>query len=171
MTRKIPQGDNVLRAVCDSCGYIQYENPRVIVGCLPEWEDQILLCKRAIEPRLGYWTLPAGFLENGESTQEGALRETMEETNISATIIEPYSLIDIPYINQVYLLFRAQMDNINFSPTTESSEVSLFSEKSIPWDTIAFAAIKKTLRHYFDDRKNGLYSFHVETLEISTRKK
>ena len=113
-TLKIPHGDNLPRAICDSCGFIQYENPRVIVGCIPEWEDKILLCRRAIEPRLGFWTLPAGFLENNETTQEGALRETREEANASATIIDAFSLIDIPHINQIYLLYRAKLDNNNF---------------------------------------------------------
>lgn len=167
-TLKIPHGDNLPRSICDSCGFIQYENPRVIVGCIPEWEDKVLLCKRAIEPRLGFWTLPAGFLENNETTQEGALRETKEESNASATIIDAFSLIDIPHINQVYLLYRAKLNNANFSATFESSEVALFDEASIPWDDIAFAAIKKSLNRYFIDRRNGNFSLHVETINVST---
>ncbi len=169
-TVKIPPGDNLPRAICDSCGFIQYENPRVIVGCIPEWQDKILLCRRAIQPRLGFWTLPAGFLENNETTQEGALRETKEEANASATIIDVFSLIDIPHINQVYLLYRAKLKDENFSATFESSEVALFDEASIPWDDIAFAAIKKSLKRYFNDRRNGTFSLHAETINVSTLK-
>ena len=168
---KIPHGDNLPRAVCESCGFIQYENPRVIVGCIAEWEDKILLCKRAIEPRLGYWTLPAGFLENNETSQEGALRETLEEANARATIIAPFSLIDIPHINQIYLLYRAQLANASFSTTFESSEVALFNETTLPWDEIAFAAIKKSLEHYFDDKRKDIFTLHVETINVSTQKK
>ena len=138
------------------------------MGCIPEWGDKVLLCERAIEPRLGFWTLPAGFLENNETTQEGALRETKEESNASATIIDAFSLIDIPHINQVYLLYRAKLNNANFSATFESSEVALFDEASIPWDDIAFAAIKKSLNRYFIDRRNGTFSLHVETINVST---
>ncbi|MDA0238082.1 MAG: NUDIX hydrolase [Proteobacteria bacterium] len=168
---KIPHRDNLPRAVCESCGFIQYENPRVIVGCIPEWEDKILLCKRAIEPRLGYWTLPAGFLENNETSQEGALRETLEEANAEATIIDAFSLIDIPHINQIYLLYRAQLTNANFSSTFESSEVALFDETTLPWNEIAFAAIKKSLERYFDDKRKNIFSLHVETINVSTQKK
>ena len=168
---KIPHGDNLPRALCEVCGYIQYENPRVIVGCIPEWKDKILLCKRAIEPRLGYWTLPAGFLENNETTQEGALRETLEEANAEAAVIEAFSLIDIPHINQIYLLYRAQLANASFSPTFESSEVALFDEATLPWDQIAFAAIKQSLERYFDNKRNGSFSLHVETINISAHKK
>ena len=168
---KIPHGDNLPRAVCEGCGFIQYENPRVIVGCIAEWEDKILLCKRAIEPRLGYWTLPAGFLENNETSQEGALRETLEEANAKATIIDAFSLIDIPHINQIYLLYRAQLANASFSTTFESSEVGLFDETTLPWDEIAFAAIKKSLERYFDDKRKGIFSLHVETINASTQNK
>ena len=150
---KIPHGDNLPRAVCEGCGFIQYENPRVIVGCIAEWEDKILLCKRAIEPRLGYWTLPAGFLENNETSQA------------------PFSLIDIPHINQIYLLYRAQLANASFSTTFESSEVALFNETTLPWDEIAFAAIKKSLEHYFDDKRKDIFTLHVETISVSTQKK
>ena len=170
-TLKIPHGDNLPRVVCENCGFIQYENPRVIVGCIPEWKDQILLCKRAIEPRLGFWTLPAGFLENNETTQEGALRETKEEANASATIIDVFSLIDIPHINQVYLLYRAKLEDANFSATFESSDVALFDESSIPWDDIAFAAIKKSLKRYFSDKRSGTFSLHAEPINVSTLKK
>ena len=138
------------------------------MGCIPEWEDKVLLCKRAIGPRLGFWTLPAGFLENNETTQEGALRETEEEANASAVIIDAFSLIDIPHINQVYLLYRAKLKNANFSATFESSEVALFDEASIPWDDIAFAAIKQSLNQYFIDRRSGTFSLHVETINVST---
>lgn len=167
ITIKVPDGDNLPRATCESCNFIQYENPRVIVGCIPEWENKVLLCRRAIEPRLGFWTLPAGFLENNETTQQGALRETKEETNASATIIDAFSLIDIPHINQIYLLYRAKLNDDNFSPTAESSEVALFEEASIPWDDIAFAAIKRSLKQYYKSKHEGSFDLYTETIDIT----
>jgi len=168
---EIPTGDNLPRAVCGTCNHIHYENPRIIVGCIPEWENKILLCKRAIEPRLGFWTLPAGFMENNETTQEGALRETFEESLAKATIIEPFSLIDIPHINQVYLLYRAKLNDESYGTTAESSEVTLMNEQSIPWDQIAFKAIRRSLELYFEDARRNTFDFHVETIRISTHQR
>jgi ADP-ribose pyrophosphatase YjhB (NUDIX family) len=155
VTQKIPEGDNRLRYVCESCAEIHYQNPRVIAGILPIYNNQILLCKRSIEPRIGYWTLPAGFLENGESTLEGALRECAEES--LATVINPelYAIFDIPQIHQVYIFYRAELEAPVFGPTSESSEVALFSKDDIPWDKLAFPMVEVTLDHYLEDRKTG----------------
>lgn len=166
----IPDGDHLPRAVCSSCGYIHYENPKLIVGCIPEWKNKILLCKRAIEPRFGLWTLPAGFMENRETTAAGAARETLEEANANVHDLEAFTLYDIPHISQVYLMFRAKLTAPEYSVSPESSEVQLFDEENIPWDEIAFAAIKQTLRQYFEDRAKGKFSFHVGTIEAPARK-
>ena len=163
--QRIPSGDNLPRAVCDQCDSIHYENPRLIVGCIPEWEDKILLCKRAIEPRIGMWTVPAGFMENGETTAAGALRETLEEANARVDIVAPYALYNIPHINQVYLLFRAKLLDLDFSPGLESLEVELFTADDVPWRELAFATVRNTLTHYFSDREGGEFRFHTGTIE------
>ena len=156
---RIPPDDNRVRHVCISCGEIHYQNPKMIVGAIPEWEGKILLCRRAIEPRHGLWTLPAGFMENGETTAEAAIRETLEEANALVDIGELYTLYNVPHINQVHLLFRATLLNPDFSPGIESLEVRLFDEHDIPWDTLAFRAVRFTLQHYFADRKSGAFRF------------
>ena len=132
--QKIPEGDNRSRYVCESCNEVHYQNPRVIAGILPIYKDKILLCKRSIEPRVGYWTLPAGFLENGESTLEGAMRECFEESLATVVNTELYAIFDIPQIHQVYIFYRADLEKPVFGPTSESSEVALFSEAEIPWN-------------------------------------
>lgn len=161
--RQLPN-DNRTRYVCTACGEVHYQNPKLIVGAIPEWQDKILLCRRAIEPRHGLWTLPAGFMENGETTIEAAARETLEEANAQVDIGELYSLYNLPYINQVHLLFRAKLLNLDFSPGVESLEVQLFSEQDIPWDTLAFRPVYFTLQHYFADRKTGIFQFHISDL-------
>ena len=164
VSKKIPQGDDRLRYVCENCGAIHYQNPRIISGCLPTFEDKVLLCKRAIEPRLGFWTLPAGFMENGESTETGALRETWEEARARMTIEQLYTMFSLPHINQVYLLFRGTLSDLDFEPGPESLDVQLFTEQQIPWDEIAFPVMKKTLRHYFSDRQQGDFIFRSEAM-------
>jgi len=162
---RLPPDDNRERHICTVCATIHYQNPKMIVGAIPEWEDgRILLCRRAIEPRHGLWTLPAGFMENGETTPEAAARETLEEANAQVQVGDLYSMYNIPYINQVYLLFRARLLNLNFSPGVESLEVALFAEHDIPWDAMAFRAVSLTLRQYFADRKAGAYPFHTADL-------
>ncbi|MES2562676.1 MAG: NUDIX hydrolase [Pseudomonadota bacterium] len=165
VTHKIPPDDTLPRYVCDACGTIHYQNPRMIVGCIPEWEERILLCKRAIEPRLGLWTVPAGFMENRETTYQGAARETLEEANARVEMGPLYALYNIPHINQVYMLFRARLLDLDFHPGAESLETRLFDEADIPWDELAFATVRNTLRHYYDDRKKGSYGFHMGTIE------
>lgn len=165
----IPDGDNRLRHVCRQCNTIHYQNPKMVVGCLPEWEDKVLLCKRAIEPQYGLWTLPAGFMENNETTQQGALRETMEEAGARVEIEHLFSLYNLPYISQVYLMFRARLLDLDFASGPESLEVRLFSEEEIPWDKIAFRTIEQTLRNYFADRRNGTFGFHIGDIERRDR--
>ena len=162
---RVPEGDTLPRHVCTSCGTIHYENPKMVVGCIPEWENRILLCRRAIEPRRGLWTVPAGFMENAETTAEGAQRETLEEANARVEILGLYALFNIPHINQVYMLFRARLLDLDFSAGAESLETRLFEENEIPWEEIAFITVRRTLRHYFDDRRRGEFQFHIGTIE------
>ena len=169
VTLKIPPGDTLLRYVCDACGTIHYQNPRMIVGCIPEWQDQILLCRRAIEPRHGLWTVPAGFMENGETTYQGAIRETLEEANARVEIEAPYALYNIPHINQVYILFRARLLDRDFSAGAETLEARLFDEPDVPWDQLAFATVRNTLRHYYGDKARGTFEFHTGTIERTHR--
>ena len=165
VTIKVPPGDTLPRHVCDACHAIHYQNPRMVVGCIPEWEDRILLCRRAIEPRHGLWTVPAGYMENGETTFQGARRETLEEANARVEIGSLYALYNIPHIHQVYILFRARLLDTDISPGAETLEVRLFVESEIPWDRIAFASVRSTLTHYYDDRRDGEYRFHMGTIE------
>lgn len=166
VTLRIPAGDNRQRYVCvdHSCGAIHYQNPRIITGCLPTYEDKVLLCKRAIEPRYGLWTLPAGFMENGESTADGALRESWEEAQATLEIDQLYALYDLPYINQVYFFYKGELSNLDFGAGEESLEVALFAEDEIPWDELAFSVVTKTLEHYFNDRKSGVFPLRTDTL-------
>ncbi|MEO8165151.1 MAG: NUDIX hydrolase [Betaproteobacteria bacterium] len=166
---RTPPGDSLLRYVCADCGIIHYENPKMVVGCIPEWENAILLCRRAIEPRLGWWTVPAGFMENGETTIEGAMRETLEEANAKVEILGLYAMFNIPHINQVYMLFRARLIDLDFSAGAETLETGLFKEEQIPWEQIAFATVKRTLKLYFDDRRAGSFPFHMGTIEPAAK--
>ncbi len=151
--QRIPDGDDKLRYCCTSCDVIFYQNPKNIVGTVPTFEHKVLLCKRAIEPRRGLWTLPAGFMENGETTLAGAIRETAEEAGARVKVQQNnlYTLFNLPYINQVYLFFRAELQDLNFNPGAESLEVELFSQDQIPWSEIAFPVVRSTLEHYFED--------------------
>jgi ADP-ribose pyrophosphatase YjhB (NUDIX family) len=162
---RIPEGDSLPRFVCGECGTIHYQNPKVVVGCLPEWKGSVLLCKRAIEPRYGLWTLPAGFLENGETLMNGALRETMEEAHARVELGELYTVISLPQINQVYMMFRSHLLDLDFGPGSESLDVRLFEESEVPWETLAFRTIARTLRNYFLDRRQGSFALHVSALE------
>lgn len=155
---KIPSEDTRARHVCDSCFTIHYQNPRNVVGTIPTWENRVLLCRRAIEPRKGFWTLPAGFLEVDESTELGAQRETLEEAGALVTIKGLFSLLNVVHVQQVHLFYLAQMNSPNYQAGVESLEVALFEEKDIPWDEIAFPTVRKTLEWFFADRVNGLIS-------------
>ena len=161
---RIPPDDNRKRHVCTVCGEVHYQNPKLIVGAMPEWQDKILLCRRSIEPRHGLWTLPAGFMENGETTTEAATRETLEEANARIAVGDLYSMYSVPYINQVHLIFRAELLDLDFGPGQESLEVRLFSEPEIPWDEIAFRPVRFSLEHYFAERQSGKFSMHIGEL-------
>lgn len=161
----IPPGDDRPRYICDACQTIYYENPKMVVGCIPEWKNEILLCRRAIEPRYGMWTLPAGFLENGETVSDGAIRETYEEAGTRVEIIAPYMMLNLSFVSQIYFMFRARMVNLDYEPGKESLDVRLFKEEDIPWKDIAFSAIRETLKQYFKDRtKGGRFSFHISDI-------
>ncbi|MBK6958826.1 MAG: NUDIX hydrolase [Nitrosomonas sp.] len=156
----VPEGDSLPRYVCTTCNIIHYQNPKMVVGCIPEWEDKILLCRRAIEPRLGWWTLPAGFMENNETLEQAAARETLEEANARVEIGNLYAIYSLPHISQVYLLFRARLLDLDFKPGIESLEVKLLSENEIPWEEMAFRVIHDPLMQYFKERKLGKLGFH-----------
>ncbi len=157
VVQRIPEGDSLVRAVCDTCGIVHYENPKLVVGCLPTWGDRILICKRAIEPRYGLWTLPAGFMENDESAAEGAAREALEEANARVEIEDLYTVYSIPHISQVYMMFRAKLLDPDVSPGIESLEVKLVTADEIPWEQLAFQMVKRTLEHFLEDRKRGTF--------------
>lgn len=158
---EIPEGDNRPRHVCGGCNEIHYQNPKIVVGCIPEWEDTVLLCRRAIEPRYGYWTLPAGFMENDETTSEAAERETLEEANARVELLGLYTVMNIPHTNQVYMMFRSRLLDLDFGPGTESLEVKLFREHEIPWRELAFPTIVHTLELYFEERRKAQFGVHL----------
>jgi ADP-ribose pyrophosphatase YjhB (NUDIX family) len=165
LAKRVPPGDSVPRYVCDACGSIHYQNPKLVVGCVPEWQGRILLCRRAIEPRYGYWTLPAGFMENGETTGQGATRETLEEAGARVELMAAFSMISVPYVNQVHVFYRARLLDLEFKPGDESLEVALFEEARVPWQDIAFRTVGLTLKHWFADRANGAFGFHSEDVK------
>ncbi len=156
----VPADDNRERAVCTVCANVHYENPLNVVGTVPVWGDQVLLCRRNIEPRHGYWTLPAGFMELNETAAEGALRETIEEAGASVEMQGLYTVINVVRVGQVHLFYRARLLNTAFAPGPETIEAQLFSEVDIPWDDLAFKTVKVTLQRFFEDRKTGQFDVH-----------
>lgn len=166
----IPEGDDRPRHLCDACGNIHYQNPRIIAGTLPILGDKVLLCRRSISPRKGFWTLPAGFMENAETTIEAAVRETREEACAEVTVHGLYTLISLPHINQVYMMFLADLEG-GFGPGPESLEVALFEEHEIPWDELAFPTIERTLRHFFEDRLDDDYPLHISDITAEDRER
>lgn len=158
---RIPPDDNRERATCTACGEIHYENPINVVGTLPVWGDQVLLCLRNIEPRRGLWTLPAGFLELGESTTAGALRETEEEAGAHVELQELFTVLNVVRVGQVHLFYRARMLDTHLDPGPETIEARLFREHEVPWDQIAFRTVRQTLEHFFADRRAGRFGVHV----------
>jgi len=165
----IPPGDHLPRFVCESCGTIHYQNPRLVVGCVAEWEGRILFCRRAIEPRKGYWTLPAGFMENGETTEQAALRETAEEALAVAEGLAPFALVNVPHVNQVHLMFRGRLKDGKHAPGAESLETALLYEQDIPWKDIAFPSVRYALERFLEDRRRGVFGFHMDTWEKPVR--
>ncbi|AOI57391.1 ADP-ribose pyrophosphatase [Burkholderia diffusa] len=166
---RIPQGDNRERFVCDHCGTIHYQNPRNVVGTVPVWGDQVLLCRRAIEPRYGFWTLPAGFMEMGETTAEAAARETLEEAGARVEVQNLFTLLNVPHVHQVHLFYLARLTDPVYEAGEESLEVKLFDEADIPWDEIAFPTVSQTLRFFFADRAAGDYGVHTGDIFRSLR--
>jgi ADP-ribose pyrophosphatase YjhB (NUDIX family) len=171
---RIPDGDNRPRYCCRECGSIFYQNPKIVVGTIPVWEDRILICKRAIEPRYGYWTTPAGFLEIGEAVEDGAVRETAEEAGAEVTDLEMFTMLNITHVGQVYVMYRARLAKPEFAPGDESLEVRLVAEDEMPWEDIAFKAIRTTLELYYRDQKMGQFGVHSgeisrDKIEISRR--
>jgi ADP-ribose pyrophosphatase YjhB (NUDIX family) len=159
---RIPDdGDTKYRAVCPACHTIHYENPLNVVGTVPYWGEQVLLCKRSIEPRLGKWTLPAGFMEMNETVAEGAARETLEEAGAQFELEGFFSLLNVARVGQVHIFYRARLLSDKFNPGFETIEARLFREDEIPWDEIAFKTIRETLKYYFSDRRSGHFSVHV----------
>ncbi|MDD3354732.1 NUDIX hydrolase [Zoogloea sp.] len=167
VTLKLPAGDNLPRHVCNQCGMIHYQNPKVVVGAITEWEDKILMCRRAIEPRYGYWTLPAGFMENNETCGEAAVRETLEEAGAQIALGPLFAFVDLPHISQIHIIYRARLLNLDFKPGEESLEARLISESEIPWQDIAFRSIDYTLKCFFEDRRRGLFELHTTIMSIS----
>jgi ADP-ribose pyrophosphatase YjhB (NUDIX family) len=168
--RKVPTGDNRERLVCPDCEYVAYENPKVVVGVVATWEDKLLMCKRAIEPRIGYWTLPAGFMENGETTLQGAARETWEEARARVSNLELYRVFDVPYISQVYMFYRCDLDDGEFGVGPESLESDLYTEADIPWDEIAFPVVRETLKEFFEDVRQANYPVRVSAIEYGSKR-
>jgi ADP-ribose pyrophosphatase YjhB (NUDIX family) len=166
---RIPDNDNRERYVCDHCDTIHYQNPRVVVGCLPVHGERVLLCRRAIQPRHGFWTLPAGFLENGETALEGALRETWEEARARVRDEAIYTMFDLPHIHQIYVFYRGVLDPPEYAAGPESLDVQLFHEHEIPWDELAFPVVSATLRYFFEDRKSGHYPVRNEAMRRTPR--
>jgi ADP-ribose pyrophosphatase YjhB (NUDIX family) len=165
VVRRVPPGDTLERWVCEHCGEIHYQNPKLVIGTVPEREGKVLLCRRAIEPRYGYWTLPAGFMENDETTAQAALRETLEEAGAAVELQEPFTLISVPRVNQVHLFYRARLRTMEFKPGEETLEVALVEEAGIPWQDIAFRTVAYTLKRWFEDRSRGNYQFHAADLQ------
>jgi len=162
---RIPDdGDTRQRAICTICSTVHYENPLNVVGTVPVWGDsgeQVLLCKRNIEPRWGKWTLPAGFMELGETTAQGAARETDEEAGAEYEMQDLFTVMNVVRVGQVHFYYRARLLSPIFNPGHETIEARLFTEAEIPWDEIAFRTVKETLEHYFDDRRKGRFDIHV----------
>ncbi|WP_139850988.1 NUDIX hydrolase [Acinetobacter pullicarnis] len=161
---KVPLGDHQIRQVCVNCDTIHYVNPKVICGALAIWQDKVLLCRRAIEPRYGLWTLPAGYMELFETMEQGSARETREEAEAEVDIEHLYCMYNIPRIGQIYVLFKAQLIDGKFGAGEETIESKLFAEHEIPWEQLAFPSVERTLRHYFADKKQQDYPLHLETL-------
>ncbi len=161
---KIPEGDHRARFVCESCGTVHYQNPLLVLGCVPQWQDKILLCRRAIEPRRGFWTMPAGFMENGETLQAAAARECHEEALATVDIGSLLAVVNVTHAHQVHVMFRARLLEPSYAPGPESLEVVLCAESEVPWDALAFPSVEFTLRRYFADRAAGREDHHFTEL-------
>ncbi len=162
----IPVGDDRPRHVCSECGEIHYINPKLIAGCLPIWSGSILMCRRAIQPRKGYWTIPAGFMEMKETVCEAAMREAREEAGIEVELQAPYTMLSLPDYSQVHVYYLARMKTGDYCAGEESLEVRLFQQSEIPWDDIAFETVRQTLMYYFEDLKTGGFPFRHQAVRV-----
>ncbi len=167
VTVRVPEGDDRERFVCDQCATVHYRNPRIVAGCLVTAGEQVLLCRRAIEPRRGFWTLPAGFLENGETVAEGAVRETWEEARARVELEGLYSLYNLTHINQIYMFYRARLATPEFASGAESEAVALFDADRIPWQSLAFSAVRDVLQHWQRDRLQGRYPLRTADIRVA----
>ena len=156
-------GEHIPRYHCVNCKTIHYQNPRVIVGCLPIWQDKVMLCRRGIEPQFGLWNIPGGFMENDETSEQGAVREMWEETYGRVKVLGLHTVFNVVPVNQVHLHYLVEMEDLNYSLTPESTEITLFTEGEVPWVDIAFASSKFALKCYFEDVKLGLRRTHLGT--------
>jgi len=166
VTLRVPEGDNRPRFVCSACGTIHYQNPKIVAGCVPEHDGKILLCRRAIEPRRGYWTIPAGFMENGETTQDAARREALEEALADVEVGSLLAVVHVLHANQVHVMFRARLPTPEFGAGDESLESMLCHEEQIPWTEIAFRSVDFALRRYLEDRREGVERHHFTALDL-----
>ena len=162
---RIPDGDHLPRFVCTGCGTIHYQNPKLVAGCVPELDGRILLCRRAIEPRRGFWTIPAGFMENGETLQQAAARECHEEALARVDIGDPCAIVHVLHAHQVHVMFRARLSDPSYGVGVESLEVTMCAEQEVPWPDLAFQSVTFTLRRYFEDRAAGRSELHFKTIE------
>lgn len=158
---RIPVGDNLPRHVCDACSTVHYSNPKIVAGCVVTNDDRILVCKRAIEPRKGYWTLPAGFMEHGESVLEAAAREAREEACVDVQLDALYAVVDVIHAGQVHMMYRGRMKGAAHSPGPESLETALVTVDAIPWDALAFRSVRFTLERFVSDLRNGHFELHT----------
>jgi ADP-ribose pyrophosphatase YjhB (NUDIX family) len=161
LSRQRPAGDTHERLMCANCGHIHYENPKIIAGCIVEQDGKYLLCQRAIPPRPGTWTLPAGFMENGETTEQAALREVWEESGVCAEIVAPYSIFSVPRISEVYIIFRASVLKASGQFGPETLDIRFFAPEEIPWESIYYPAIRQILERYIEERKADLYGLYM----------
>lgn len=169
VTLRVPEGDHRPRHVCTGCGAVHYQNPKIVAGCVPEYEGRILLCRRAIEPRHGFWTIPAGFMENGETTQDAARRESVEEALAEVEVGSLLAVVHVLHADQVHVMFRARLPKPEFGAGVESLEVMLCDEKDIPWQDIAFRSVDYALRRYFEDRRTGFERHHFTAIDLRPR--
>jgi ADP-ribose pyrophosphatase YjhB (NUDIX family) len=169
VTLRVPEGDHRPRHVCTGCGAVHYQNPKIVAGCVPEYEGRILLCRRAIEPRHGFWTIPAGFMENGETTQDAARRESVEEALAEVEIGSLLAVVHVLHADQVHVMFRARLPKPEFGVGAESLEVMLCEEADIPWQDIAFRSVDYALRRYLEDRRAGSERHHFTAIDLRPR--
>ncbi|MEZ5563220.1 MAG: NUDIX hydrolase [Gammaproteobacteria bacterium] len=169
VTQTVPDGDNRPRAVCTSCATVHYQNPKIVAGCVPEYQGQILLCRRAIEPRYGFWTVPAGFMEMGESLAEAALRETWEEALARVEIGPLFAAVDVIHAGQVHVFFTGTLPRPEFGAGAETIETRLFRPEDIPWSELAFPSIRIALEQYLENRRTGNLRVHLATAPRSIR--